>query len=131
MYRDDREKSPRGQKWRSAPGGPERRTRAQSATHEPRHALAREHAAHDPARITAHESPDAQHSTAPYTQHLAQQHIQSMHSHTHYLPSGGDTQQCWRDQKDSKSCIRSHRQNNVAHEQQKGSKHNKLATVLF
>jgi hypothetical protein len=68
------QKSPRGQKWRSAAARPERRTRAQSATHEPRPALARGHAAHDPARITAQQSPIAQHGTASCIQHLAQQH---------------------------------------------------------
>ena len=67
-------KSPRGQKWRSDSAPPQRRARAQHATPEPPPAPAREHAAHDPARITAHQSHIAQHSTAPCIQHLAQQH---------------------------------------------------------
>ena len=95
------------------------------------HVLAREHAAHDPARTTAHQSPEAQHSTAPYIQHPRQQHTQSMHTHTHHLPSGGDLRLAGETQKDSSSYIRSHRQNNVAHEQQQHNKHNNMATGPF
>ena len=64
---------------------------------------------HDPARITAHRSPDPQRSTAPYSQHLAQHHTQSMHEHTHHLPSGGDTRLAGEIQNDSNTFIRSHR----------------------
>ena len=88
---------------------PGARTRAQSATHEPRPALAREHAAHDPARTTAQQSPIPQPSTAPCIQHLAQQN--TICTLQHPLPAFG-----WRHpasageiQKDTKGRARSHR----------------------
>ena len=92
-------KSPRGQKWRSDSAPPQRRARAQHATPEPLPALAREHAAHDPARITAHRSPDPQRSTAPYSQHLVQHHTQSMHAHNPLPAFGRRHPACRRDSK--------------------------------
>ena len=95
--------------WRSDSAPPQRRARAQHATPEPPPAPAREHAAHDPARITAHQSHIAQHSTAPCIQHLAQQH--TFCTLQHPLPAFG-----WRHpasageiQKDTKGCARAHR----------------------
>ena len=54
-----------------------------------------------------------------------------MHSHTHHLPSGGDTRLAGEIQNDSDTCIRSHRQNIIAHAQQQHNKNNTVATMLF
>ena len=123
--------SPRGPKWRSDSAPPQRRARAQHATPEPPPAPAREHEAHDPARITAHQSHIAQHSTATCIQHLAQHHTQSKHSHTHHLPSGGDLRLAGETQNDSNTFVRSHRQSITAHARQQHNKDNTVATMLF
>ena len=119
------------QKWRSVSAAPRRPARAQNARLTRRPAPAREHAPRDPAPCTASRSHGPHNSTTPYSQHLAQHHTQSMHSHTHHLPSGGDLRLAGEIQKDSRSYIRSHRKKNVAHEQRKSNKHNNMATGLF
>jgi hypothetical protein len=54
-----------------------------------------------------------------------------MHTHTHNLPSGGDLRLAGENQKDSNTFIRSHRSNNVAHNECQHNKNKTCPTPVF